>query len=327
MSNKNPTIYDVAELACVSLATASRVMNGIDKVAPDTKQRVLDAIKQLNYKPSSVAVELASRRNTTVSIVVPELKYTYIAHVVSGLMEEANKLGYDCVISTTSGTKKDFSKVINKVISQRPNGIVIFNDSLTEEEFNEFLQFDIPLVTLGIDLKTVSSVTWHYRDQVTNLVNEAMSRNKDIYFIKLKDGGMVEKRILTGIKNAYIQNGKEFGNIIEVDDSYESTYSTLSNMLSNIHNALFIATRDSIALAGLNAALDLNIKVPEYCEFLAVIGTKYSELSRPKLSSFDIDMKGLGKEGMKVLAEVITNNDELITKKLPFKFVKRGSTL
>ena len=73
MAKKKATIYDVAKLASVSLATASRVINGIDKVAPDTKEKVLDAIKQLNYKPNSIAVELASRKNTNVAIIVPEL--------------------------------------------------------------------------------------------------------------------------------------------------------------------------------------------------------------------------------------------------------------
>jgi len=73
MADKKPTIYDVAKLASVSLATASRVINGIDKVSPDTKQRVLDAIKQLNYKPNSIAVELASKRNANVAIIVPEI--------------------------------------------------------------------------------------------------------------------------------------------------------------------------------------------------------------------------------------------------------------
>ena len=81
MADKKPTIYDVAKLASVSLATASRVINGIDKVSPDTKQRVLDAIKQLNYKPNSIAVELASKRNANVAIIVPEINYTYISNV------------------------------------------------------------------------------------------------------------------------------------------------------------------------------------------------------------------------------------------------------
>ena len=60
---------------------------------------------------------------------------------------------------------------------------------------------------------------------------------------------------------------------------------------------------------------------------MAMIGTKYSELSRPKLSSFSIDMKTLGKQGMNVLAKLINDNKQIITEKLAFEYVKRGSTL
>ena len=150
MKNKKATIYDVAKLACVSLATASRVINGIDKVSLDTKQRVLDAIKQLNYKPNVVAVELASMRNTNVAIIVPEINYTYVSNVVAGLMEQAKEIGYDCLIFTTKDTKSDVTKTISKVLSLRPNGIVLFNDSLSELELSELIQFDIPLVSLGV---------------------------------------------------------------------------------------------------------------------------------------------------------------------------------
>lgn len=328
MSNKKATIYDVAKLACVSLATASRVMNGVDKVAPDTKQRVLDAIKQLNYKPSTVAVELATKRNTNVAIIVPEINYTYVSHVVSGLIETSTEYGYDCLIFTTKGTVKDVSKTISKVLSTRPTGIVIFNDSLSDEELAELINFDIPVVTLGMDLKDVSSVSWHYKAQIVDLVNEALNRNKEIYFLKVEGAGRIENRLLDGIKKAYSQNNLEFNNIIEVKDSYTETYKVMKEKIATLPHSLIIANRDSIALAALNAALDADLNVPQDYEFMAMLGTKYSELSRPKLSSFNIDMKGLGRNGMKVLAELIENDNEgLITQKLSFKYVKRGSTL
>lgn len=327
MANKKATIYDVAKLASVSLATASRVINGIDKVAPDTKQRVLDAIKQLNYKPNSIAVELASRKNTNVAIVVPELNYTYISHVVSGLIQEAKELGYDCLIFTTKDSKNDIFKTISKVLSLRPNGIVIFNDSLTEEELSELVCFDIPVVSLGVELLNVSSVTWHYKAQIVDLVNEALNRGKEIYFLKVEGFGRMQERMINGIKQAYTENAKYFTNVIEVKDSYKTVYEEIKTKLPSLKSGLFIACRDSLALAALNAALDLNLKVPQDFEFMAMIGTKYSELTRPKLSSFDIDMKGLGKEGMKVLAKIIENNNLKINKKLPFVYVKRGSTI
>ena len=327
MANKKATIYDVAKLACVSLATASRVINGVDNVALDTKQRVLDAIKQLNYKPSVIAKELASKKTTSVAIIVPELNYTYISHVVSGLMQEATEMGYECLIFTTKNSKNDVSTVVSKVLSRRVNGIVFFNDSLSEEELNELINFDIPIVSLGVENKKISSVSWHYKNQIVDLVNEALSRDKQICFIKVSDSSKMEERILKGVRQAYIENASYFDNVLEVKDSYNATYELIKEKLPTMKNSLFIATRDSIALAALNAALDLNYKVPEAFEFMAMIGTKYSELTRPKLSSFNIDMRGLGKEGMRVLSELILDNGKIIQKKLPFVFVKRGSTL
>ena len=328
MSNKKATIYDVAKLASVSLATASRVINGSDKVADDTKQKVLDAIKQLNYRPSTIAVELASGKNTNVAIVVPELNYTYVSHVVAGLIQEASSYGYDCLIFTTKESITDVSKTISKVLSLKPNGIVILNDTLKDEELNEMINFNIPVVTLGIDLKKVSSVTWHYKNQIVDLVNQALQRNKEIYFLKVAGAGRIEERVLDGIKMAYQKNNKEFNNIINVEDSYNETYNNIKNIIKDLPHSLFIATRDSIALAALNAALDLSLKVPDDYEFMAMFGTKYSELSRPKLSSFNIDMRGLGKAAMKILNDLINHNDNrIITKKMAFAYVKRGSTL
>lgn len=327
MSNKKSTIYDVAKLACVSLATVSRVINGIDKVSEDTKQRVLEAIKELNYRPSSIAVELATRKNTNVAIVVPELNYTYISHVVAGLIEQSSIYGYDSLIFTTKDSKTDVFKTISKVLSLRPNGIIIFNDSLKEEELSEIIQFDIPVVSLGIDLKNVSSVSWHYKNQIINLVNEALNRNKEIYFLNVEGSGKMEERVLDGIKQAYLKVNKEFKNIIHVKDSYKETYSKVKEILPTLPNSLIMATRDSIALAALNAALDLELKVPNDYEFMAMLGTKYSELSRPKLSSFDIDMRGLGKKGMDILATLINSDQpKIISEKLLFDYVKRGST-
>lgn len=327
MANNNSTIYDVAKLACVSLATASRVINGIDKVSEDTKQRVLDAIKQLNYKPNRVAVELASKKNTNVAIIVPELNYTYVSHVVSGLIQQAKELGYDCLIFTTNNSKNDVIKTTNKVLSLRPNGIIIFNDTLVEEELSELICFDIPVVSLGVQIDNVSSITWHYKNLIFDLVKEAIKRNKDICFLKVQDFGKMQERMINAIEQAYLENNKKFTNIIEVKDSYKAVYDDMKDKLPSMKNSLIIAVRDSIALAALNAALDLNLKVPEDFEFMAMIGTKYSELTRPKLSSFQIDMKGLGIKGMKVLAKVIENNKLIINKKVSFMFEKRGSTI
>ena len=62
------------------------------------------------------------------------------------------------------------------------------------------------------------------------------------------------------VLKAYLQNGLTFENIIEVKDSYTQTYEVMKEKMKNLPKSLIIANRDSIALAALNAALDLNLK-------------------------------------------------------------------
>ncbi len=323
---KKATIYDVANLAHTSLATASRVINGKDNVSDSTKQRVLDAIKELNYKPNAIAKDLATKSNTSVAIIVPEINYTYISHVVAGLMDCAKKYGYDCLIFTTED-RADVSQVLNKVLSKRVNGVVVFNDFLDEKDVGVLTDYAVPVVTIGLDLKTKSSITWHYKNQIKDIVtNCLLNKKQDVYFLKVHNGSKMEQRLQAAISEAYIEQNKEFTNVIKVPDSYKETYPILKEHFKNHPNGFYISLRDSIAIAALNAAMDMQLKVPDQVEFMAVIGTKYSELTRPKLSSFNINMRELGFKGMETLAKLILHPELIIHEKLPFGFVSRGTT-
>lgn len=323
---KQATIYDVAYRAHTSLATASRVINGKDNVAEPTRQKVLKAIKELNYKPNAMAKGLAMQKNTNVAIIVPEINYTYISHVVAGLMDCAKKYGYDCLIFTTEN-RADVNKVLNKVLSLRVNGVIVFNDYLDEKDVGVLTDFEIPTVTIGLDLKTKSSVTWHYKNQIKEIVDNCLNnKHKEVFFLKVKNSGKMEQRLLNAVIETYHEHQKEFKNIIEVPDSYKETYPIMRRHFLKHKQGFYIALRDSIAIAALNAAMDLKKDVPNDVEIMAMIGTKYSELTRPKLSSFDIDMRGLGYESMEVLTKLIQSDKKIISKKLPFAFIQRGTT-
>ena len=70
------TIYDVAREAGVSMATVSRVVNGNKNVKENTRKKVLEVIDRLDYRPNAVARGLASKRTTTVGVVIPDITNT-----------------------------------------------------------------------------------------------------------------------------------------------------------------------------------------------------------------------------------------------------------
>ena len=83
-----PTIYEVSELAGVSLATVSRVINKSGKVSPATNKKVEDAMKQLNYRPNAAARSLASNRSDCVGVVVPVFYGPFYGEMLSGIETE-----------------------------------------------------------------------------------------------------------------------------------------------------------------------------------------------------------------------------------------------
>ncbi|MDP1428113.1 LacI family DNA-binding transcriptional regulator, partial [Priestia megaterium] len=85
----NTTIYDVAREAGVSMATVSRVVNGNPNVKPTTRKKVLEAIERLNYRPNAVARGLASKRTTTVGVIIPDISSIFFSELARGIEDIA----------------------------------------------------------------------------------------------------------------------------------------------------------------------------------------------------------------------------------------------
>ena len=98
---KRVTIYDVAKEAKVSLATVSRVINGLEIVRDDTRIRVNEAIDRLGYKPNAIAQGLALQKTTTIALVVPEASFSYTGQIINGILDVAKIYKYNIMLHTT----------------------------------------------------------------------------------------------------------------------------------------------------------------------------------------------------------------------------------
>src|SRR6478736_10243924 len=92
--NMNITIYDVAREASVSMATVSRVVNGNPNVKPATRKKVLEVIERLEYRPNAVARGLASKKTTTVGVIIPDISNNLYAELARGIEDIATMYNY-----------------------------------------------------------------------------------------------------------------------------------------------------------------------------------------------------------------------------------------
>lgn len=141
---KRVTIYQVAKESGYSLATVSRVINNKSNVTDETKEKILQVIDKLGYKPSAIAQGLAKSKSTNIGIVIPSSMHTYVASMLSGMVDIARIYGYDTTLFFTSQNKNDTKDVINRVITSNVDGAIIFDDQLSEKDIEQLVSYQIP---------------------------------------------------------------------------------------------------------------------------------------------------------------------------------------
>jgi LacI family transcriptional regulator len=324
------TIYGVAKRAGVSLATVSRVINGQNNVTEKTKKLVQDAIKELGYRPSALARGLATNRSTNIGIVIPGTNYVYICNMLSGMTDIAKIYGYQTTLFVTRRSKEDAQKAIEKLISSHVDGAVIFDDELDEGEIKYIQNYNIPLVVIGHEMsdEKLSSITLDYNSTLLDIIKDHYSKDEyDIKYLDISMAGNMMDNIRDSMLTYAASQGQSIS-LIHCDDSYQRLYSDMKVYfeVDSHRKGLFICPRDSLACAVINAAIEDGVKIPEQIEVISVVGTKYSYIVRPQVSSLEIDLFEVGSIAMRMLTKLLKGELDQKVYRFKSQFAVRGST-
>ena len=324
------TIYEVAKASGVSLATVSRVINNQGNVTEATRKRVQDTIARLGYKPSGLAQALATSKSTTIGIVIPSANYVYISNFLNGITEIAKEKGYNLSLFVTSHSKEDARSVLEKVIKSHVDGAIVFDDELEEEDLSQLSNYAVPCIVVNnrIETEKIGCITFGYEHLLREIIRSHLEHEPDKMpiFLHVHNCG----RLLESTERSFIrvcdEMKKEY-RIINCDDSYTRSYQDFLEFFEEEKGGkFFIAYRDSIAAAVINAATDSGLNVPEDVEVMSLIGTKYASIIRPSITSMNIDMGEIGKRAMYMLIDLATG--KLNNKRYKFEstYTKRDST-
>ena len=143
------TIYDVAREAKVSMATVSRVLNGNPNVKPETRKKVKDVIDKLNYRPNAVARGLASKKTTTVGVIIPDISDLYYSALARGLEDIAEMYNYQIIITNTDQDPKKEQNAFLNLVSKQVDGIIFLGGKLSEAVLQDIETSKVPVVICG----------------------------------------------------------------------------------------------------------------------------------------------------------------------------------
>jgi LacI family transcriptional regulator len=143
------TIYQVSELAGVSLATVSRVMNNNARVSENTRNKVLAAMEQLGYRPNSIAQSLASNRSNSVGILVSELHGPFYGEMLSGIENECRSAGKHVIIAAGHSEEASEKDGIEFLISRSCDALILHVEAVSDDYLIKLANGNMPIVLIN----------------------------------------------------------------------------------------------------------------------------------------------------------------------------------
>lgn len=331
MVESTTTIYDVARVAGVSMATVSRVVNGNANVKEKTRQKVLDAIAELDYRPNAVARGLASKRTTTVGVILPTITSTYFAAITRGVDDIASMYKYNIILANSDNDVEKEGKILETFLSKQVDGIVYMGASLDEEVRTALKNTRTPVVLVGtIDGdKELPSVNIDYHLAAYQSVKKlAENGNKKIGYIlgSLSDAENIERMV--GYQEALIETNLEFDEalVFEGNYTYEQGKDLAERLLEKGVTSAVVA-HDNVAVGVLSALMNKGIKVPEEFELIAGANSPVTQYTYPSLTSVNQPLYDLGAVAMRLLTKLMlkeeVDENQLI---LDHEIIERQST-
>lgn len=327
------TIYDVAREANVSMATVSRVVNGNQNVKPSTRKKVLEVIERLEYRPNAVARGLASKKTTTVGVIIPDISNNIYAEAARGIEDIATMYRYNIILANSDQNEDKELSLLDTMLGKQVDGIVMMSDAVTPKLLQSMENSPVPIVLAGSidESQKLPSVNIDYFQATYEAVNMLITNgHKRIAFVS----GPLSYTINVKYKlEAYKKALKDAG--LDVDESLivaeDSTYDggveawKELNQIENPPTAYF-AGSDELAIGIIHAAQDHGIKVPEDIEVISFENSKLARMVRPQLTSVALPLYEIGAVSMRLLTKFL--NKEKVEDQnviLPYRIEKRDS--
>ena len=318
------TMKDVATLAGVSTATVSHVVNGTKKLSPETTERVLMAIAEVNYTPNTLAKSLRSGQTHTIGVLVEDIRGLPVPDIVSGISETLAKSGYRTILFDLHLLEKLYNQYeqIGAYRTRINNGLALLQSSNVDgiiyvgmhDRHLDYLfdPMDCPLVfAYSHGTKQDTYVTYSNQDSAADMTRYLIGKGHTrIAIIAGHPHSYPTQRRMHGFQMAMQQAGLVIpeGYIRYGDWEYESGLAQTRVLLTlDERPTAIFAMNDLMAAGCLHALTDAGLRVPKD---VAVVGFDNREVARylqPPLTTIALPTTEIGNRAALHIMELVNN--------------------
>ncbi|MCI5885910.1 MAG: LacI family DNA-binding transcriptional regulator [Clostridiales bacterium] len=328
MENHMASIKDVAEKANVGKATVSRVLNNSGYVSDETRRKILNAMRELDYTPNELARNLYHKRTGIVAILVPAVSHPYFGEFVEYAEAELYRMGFKAMICNASRTETEEKEYLEMLNSHVVDGIITGVHTLDVEDYkmikrpivalDRYLDDDIPIVAAD-----------HYKGGVLAAMELVRSGCRSV----LHFSGTEVYRA------PYFQRHVAFDEVMKKHNIKCTNYKLRWNRFDQdyvkqaIREVFESGTEfdgifgvDLLAVECMNECARRGLRIPEDVKVVAYDGTYAAKIAAPRLTLIEQPIEKLARAAVRMVVQLIADEKEVENITLDVKLVKGETT-
>lgn len=322
-------IREVARLAQVAPSTVSRALNGSGYVAEETKEKIRQAVSELDYVPNQWIRNLYRKKTGIVGVLAPELIHPYFSVLWSYLEMELHQHGYNMMLCNTGGNPLIEREYLDTLERNLFDGMIIGAAFLPDENYTEM---EKPMISLDRIIPGIPLVTSDHEQGgriaaekllEAGCTNVLQLSNPEAKSVSSSKSGQAFIKSMEANGAKVVTESIRWEEVIHYDKAMTRTR-TILQMYPDLDGIL---ANDLCAAAFLKVSRELEIAVPGKLKILSYDGTFVTDFNYCTLSSIVQDMENIAKKAVEMLLKLI-NHQPLVDKQVYIPvFYKQGDTI
>jgi LacI family transcriptional regulator len=310
------TIHDVAEVAGVSISTVSRVVNGLERVAPETRRKVESAIRRLNFQPNSRAQALSRKRTDTIGLIVPDFEGQYFAMLMEGAHQEAQANGFHIMVLKANGPEEKIEAVTRLCSQGRTDGVILMLSELYSDVLEGIGPINSPLVVLDQDVHSwrLDNILLDNRLGAFEATRHFIDTHNvdDVFFLGGSENNVDTTARALGFSDALEGTGLEaeqrqfFCRNYSYDEGYRLAGKNILPLIEPQKRYGVVAANDDIAGGVMDFLMDSGIEVPRQAGVIGFDDSPIASQRRLKITTMRIPTKEIGRIAVRTILNRLT---------------------
>ncbi len=337
---KKTTLKDIAKQCNVSISTVSKALNNSDEISEETRFKIQEYARSVNYKPNLNALSLKNSRTRTIGILIPDMLNYFHAQVLKGIEKTAIEHNYKVIICITNDSFSKEKETLEMLSNGSVDGFIV---SLAEEtelkqdvgHFSKTIDFNLPVVMfdrVANEIMCDKVITNNFeaaKIAVKQLVNSGC---KSIAFASAISHLKVSQDLYRGYKEGLLETGLIINDALIVNtrvDHYSGYESMLQPLFEQGSIDAILATNEEVALAAMKIALRKGMKIPENFSAIGFTNGVLARHSNPRLSTISQHGEIMGATATSLLINRLESDNEqpIKIKLIETHIVERDTTI